>query len=54
MRLFDEPDTDANLLHHALGDVPVAGFFAAGEIGPVGGPAFLHGHTASLVTFRPT
>ena len=27
--------------------------FAAGEIGPVGDKNFLHGHTASLLVFRP-
>jgi small ligand-binding sensory domain FIST len=29
----------------------VAGFFAAGELGPVGGKNFLHGFTASLALF---
>ena len=28
-------------------------FFCAGEIGPIGGQNFLHGHTASLALFRP-
>lgn len=32
--------------------VPMAGFFAAGEIGPVGGESFLHGHTACYAVFR--
>jgi small ligand-binding sensory domain FIST len=31
----------------------VAGFFAAGELGPIGGRNFIHGHTASLALFRP-
>ncbi len=31
---------------------PVAGFFAAGEIGPVGDRAFVHGFTASAAIFR--
>jgi small ligand-binding sensory domain FIST len=30
----------------------VAGFFCAGEIGPVGGKNFLHGFTASIAVFR--
>jgi small ligand-binding sensory domain FIST len=51
--LFSEPDTDANLIHRALGDIPLAGFFAGGEIGPVGSENFLHGHTASLAVIRP-
>ena len=36
-RLFDEAHHDAGLVQRSLGPVPVAGFFAAGEIGPVGG-----------------
>ncbi len=32
--------------------VPLAGFFAAGEIGPVGDGVFLHGQTAALALFR--
>ena len=33
--------------------LPLAGFFAAGEIGPVGDGVFLHGHTACAALFRP-
>lgn len=33
-------------------EVPLAGFFASGEIGPVGQQAHLHGHTASIALFR--
>jgi small ligand-binding sensory domain FIST len=29
----------------------MAGFFAQGEIGPVGGRNFLHGYTASVALF---
>jgi len=36
-----------------LGGVDIAGFFCAGELGPIGGKNFLHGHTASIVLFRP-
>ncbi len=32
--------------------VPMAGFFAAGEIGPVGDDSYLHAHTASMALFR--
>jgi small ligand-binding sensory domain FIST len=53
LNLFDEPDTDVKMVRDALGDLPLAGFFAAGEIGPVGGQSFLHGHCASLIVFRP-
>jgi small ligand-binding sensory domain FIST len=31
---------------------PLAGFFGAGEIGPIGEQSFLHGHTACLALFR--
>ncbi|MEX2214603.1 MAG: FIST N-terminal domain-containing protein [Phycisphaeraceae bacterium] len=50
--LFTEPNVDANMIHEALGDLPLAGCFAAGEIGPVGDQNFLHGHTASFAVLR--
>lgn len=49
---FGTPNHDIDHLHGVLGDVPTAGFFAAGEIGPVGGRPFLHGLTASIALFR--
>jgi small ligand-binding sensory domain FIST len=48
--MFDVPDHDAAALEDALG-VPAAGFFCAGEIGPVGGRNFLHGFTATMALF---
>jgi len=50
-RLFAEPDHDAGLLAEVLGKIPVAGFFCAGELGPVGGQNFLHAYTASIALF---
>lgn len=50
-RMFDVPDHDAGLIGDLLGGVPVAGFFAAGELGPVGTRNALHGFTASLAVF---
>lgn len=50
-RLFAEPDHDASLVSDELGDPPLAGFFCAGELGPVGGRNFLHGFTASMALF---
>jgi len=50
-RMFDEPNHDAVIVSDLLGGVPVAGFFAAGELGPVGGKNFLHGSTASMALF---
>ncbi|MFN0132465.1 MAG: FIST N-terminal domain-containing protein [Phycisphaerales bacterium] len=32
--------------------LPLAGFFAGGEIGPIGGESYLHGHSACLALFR--
>ncbi len=48
--MFELPDHDASALEDALG-VPAAGFFCAGEIGPVGGRNFLHGFTATMALF---
>jgi small ligand-binding sensory domain FIST len=50
-RLFSEPDHDAARVAKATADAPMAGFFAQGELGPVGGHNFLHGFTASLALF---
>ncbi len=49
--LFGVPDHDATVLAEQLGELPVAGFFCNGEIGPVGGRSFLHGFTATMVVF---
>lgn len=51
-RLFPEPHHDARLIRERLAHLPLAGFFAAGEIGPIGSQSFQHGHTASLALFR--
>lgn len=51
--MFDGPDHDVSAVRAALApDSPVAGFFAMGEVGPVGGRNFLHGFTASVALFR--
>src|SRR5438477_3734628 len=50
--LFGQPDHDIGAVKRAFGDVPVAGFFAAGELGPVAGRNFVHGFTASILLFR--
>ena len=49
--MFGVADHDASALDDVLGGVPAAGFFAAGEIGPVGGESFLHGFTATVAVF---
>jgi small ligand-binding sensory domain FIST len=49
--MFEAPDHDAEVLAEELQGAPAAGFFAAGEIGPVGGENFLHGFTATVAVF---
>jgi small ligand-binding sensory domain FIST len=51
-RLFAESDHDIGVLRERFGPIPIAGFFAMGEIGPVGGQNFVHGYTASVVLFE--
>jgi small ligand-binding sensory domain FIST len=52
-RLFDSGCHDVSVARGVMPDTPVAGFFAAGELGPVGGKNFVHGHTASFALLRP-
>ena len=52
-RLYDHPNGDIAVIQRSLENIHLAGFFCAGEIGPIGRANFLHGHTASLVLFRP-
>jgi small ligand-binding sensory domain FIST len=52
-RLYDRPNGDITIIQQNVSNAPLAGFFCAGEIGPIGGANFLHGHTATLVLFRP-
>jgi small ligand-binding sensory domain FIST len=52
-RMFSQPNHDAECLAKSLGNVPVAGLFAQGEIGPIGRQNFLHGFTASVAIFEP-
>lgn len=52
--MYGRPDGDISIIQDALGgDVPAAGMFCAGEVGPVGERNFLHGHTASIAILRP-
>ena len=50
-RFFAEPHHDVRALQKRAEGMPIAGFFAAGEIGPVGGKNFIHGYTASVALF---
>ncbi|HEX4804346.1 MAG TPA: FIST N-terminal domain-containing protein [Conexibacter sp.] len=49
--MFGIEDHDAGALTDELAGAPSAGFFAAGEIGPVGGASFLHAFTATVALF---
>ena len=49
--MFGASDHDATVVAEELNGAPAAGFFAAGEIGPVGGRSFLHGFTATVAVF---
>ena len=49
--MFGSRDHDAHALSEEFGGSPAAGFFAAGEIGPVGGEYFLHSFTATVAVF---
>lgn len=51
-RLFDDAHHDARMLERSVGPIPVSGFLAAGEIGPIGGHNFVHSFSASLALFR--
>ncbi|MCP3919800.1 MAG: hypothetical protein GY711_30055 [bacterium] len=51
--MFRKLHHDAEAIQAALGpDLPLAGFFANGEIGPVGDAPYLHGFTASVGLLR--
>jgi small ligand-binding sensory domain FIST len=50
--LYGRPDHDSEVFRRLIGDVPLAGFFCNGEIGPVEGTTFLHGYTSAFGIFR--
>jgi len=49
--MFSQPNHDAAAVARALGPIPLAGFFAQGELGPIGRQNFIHGFTASIGLF---
>ena len=51
-RLFDAPNHDSSEIQRELGPLPLAGFFAQGELGPVGDKNYIHGFTASVAIFE--
>jgi small ligand-binding sensory domain FIST len=52
--LFGAPHHDVQTLHEVVGQVPVAGCFCNGEIGPVGDTAHIHGFTCVIGMFCET
>ncbi|MEU0569646.1 FIST N-terminal domain-containing protein [Nonomuraea sp. NPDC005983] len=49
--MFGTADHDPVALRDTLGPIGMAGFFAAGEVGPVAGHNHVHGFTASVLVF---
>lgn len=52
--LFGRPDHDIKLINELVDTCQIAGFFAGGEIGPIGNATFVHGLTSNLVLFTST
>jgi len=46
--LFGEGDHDARMIQSINGPVPLSGFFANGEFGPINNKNYVHGYTSSL------
>ncbi len=50
--LYGTPDHDTTMFTDMVADIPIAGFFSNGEIGPIGDQTFLHGYSASFAMFK--
>jgi small ligand-binding sensory domain FIST len=50
--LYGSPDHDTSVFTDIVADIPIAGFFSNGEIGPLGDQTFLHGYSASFALFK--
>jgi small ligand-binding sensory domain FIST len=50
--MYGAPHRDVSAIGAFLGEVPKAGFFCSGEIGPIGGSNFVHGFTLSSCFFE--
>lgn len=50
--LFETPNHDIGVVNGIARDCRISGFFASGEIGPIGDRTFVHGFTNSLILFR--
>jgi small ligand-binding sensory domain FIST len=51
--LYGHADGDVGVCRDLFGDLPVAGAFCNGEVGPVAGTTHLHGYTASWAFVVP-
>lgn len=51
INLYGQPDHDCNAFRRLVADIPVAGFFGNGEIGPVQNSTYLHGYTSAFAVF---
>jgi len=51
--LYGHADGDVGVCRELFGDLPVAGAFCNGEVGPVAGATHLHGYTASWAFVVP-
>jgi small ligand-binding sensory domain FIST len=49
--MFGSAGHDVDALAREIGPAPAAGFFCAGEIGPVGARSFVHGFSTSVALF---
>jgi len=53
LQLYGSEGVESKALRQAWGrHVPTAGFFAGGEIGPVGSKTYMHGFTTSCLLVR--
>lgn len=52
--LYGKPNFDSQLFRRYFNDIPLAGFFCGGEIGPVGGSTLLHNYTSVFGICRAT
>jgi small ligand-binding sensory domain FIST len=51
--LYGSADHDSNALRRVFGELPIAGFFCSGEIGPVQGFTQVHGYTSAIALIGP-
>lgn len=52
--LYGEASHDTRVIREVFKDIPVGGFFANGEIGPVAGKTHLHGYTSAIALVGPS